>query len=610
MGKINKLDSNVYNKISAGEVVERPASVVKELVENSIDAGATWISVNVFGGGLNEITIADNGEGISKEDLPVAFLPHATSKIKTVEDLFDINHLGFRGEALASIASVSNVYIKTKTALDEIGNSLEVNGGKVGIVQSCGANQGTVISVRNLFFNTPARLKFMKKPKGEENEITAIMTKLVLANPHVAFDYYCEGNKVFSSTGKGLYEALCAVYPDEIIDNLIEVNKTKGDFSIYGFVSNSLYSKGNRSYQTFILNGRVVNNQTISTAIQNSYSDYMMKRSYPVVALCMDMPTSSVDVNVHPAKSDVRFVDSSLVFGFIYSAIKDAIDKDNAQKLEFSFDNDNKRETENITADSVYQPSKVEEGAISNDIQVESSSKHVLRASESAVPYYIPTYNPTPNLAEEIKFDIPSVEEKIEQTVIEEDISYSIVGQAFGTYLFVEYKGELLIIDQHAAGERIIYNKLMDEVKRGAPAIQPLLLPYVFSVNSKECEILEEQIPLLLEIGIEITPFGLNAFKIDALPGYLVDIDFDSFVKDILSDSSLRGREPSVIKEKLAYTACHSAIRGNDYLNDEGIKTLIKSIFDAGLPLQCPHGRPAYVKFTKTELEKMFKRIV
>ncbi|MBR2072722.1 MAG: hypothetical protein IJ976_03550 [Alistipes sp.] len=196
---------------------------------------------------MTSSTTSPCGEGISKEDLPVAFLPHATSKIKTVEDLFDINHLGFRGEALASIASVSNVYIKTKTALDGIGNSLEVNGGKVGIVQSCGANQGTVISVRNLFFNTPARLKFMKKPKGEENEVTAIMTKLVLANPHVAFDYYCEGNKVFSSTGKGLYEALCAVYPDEIIDNLIEVNKTKGDFSIYGFVSNSLYSKGNRS---------------------------------------------------------------------------------------------------------------------------------------------------------------------------------------------------------------------------------------------------------------------------------------------------------------------------------------------------------------------------
>lgn len=320
--KINVLDSSIYNLISAGEVVERPASVVKELVENSIDAGAKSVKIEVFSGGKSKIRVTDDGAGIAKDDLLTAFLPHATSKIHKKDDLFSIQTLGFRGEALASIAAVSMVNVISKTDADDAAYGAELRGGKVENTFECAGVTGTSISVENLFFLTPARLKFLKKDKSEESEITSLILKMILANPYIAFSYYADGKNIFKTDGTGLKNAINSVYNREITMNFIEIENTFGDFSIKGFISKPTYFKGNRSYQTTIINGRVIENRTISTAVEKAYEPFLMKRSYPLYVIEINMPFDKLDVNVHPSKADVRFQDNHQIFSFVYSSVQ------------------------------------------------------------------------------------------------------------------------------------------------------------------------------------------------------------------------------------------------------------------------------------------------
>ncbi len=658
MTKINRLEPSVYNKISAGEVVERPASVVKELVENSIDAGATVITVSIYGGGLREINVTDNGEGMSESDLSVAFLPHATSKIATADDLFNISHLGFRGEALPSIASVSKVTVKSKVPDGLLGNKLEIIAGEIGEPTQCGMNTGTSITVSDLFFNTPARLKFMKKPKSEETEITTLITRLILSNPNVAISYYAEGEKVFDSQGSGLYDAICSVYPSDLVDNLVEINRSKGAFSLQGYVSNSLYSKGNRSYQTFILNGRIINNTTINTAIQNSFAEYMMKRAYPVAVLLMTMPSENVDVNVHPSKADVRFSDQNAVFGFIYNAIKEAIDTDNRNRLKrdfapidgnvrgysspveeavaaafakdnSDFDGISSRATAEATC-AVGTDKADNSDRWNDDLGYKNDKASLAAVAEAALPFTDLAVGESGGLEDALREArakkerensesemLPSsdgadvaTDADYRQETIKGIPVYKIIGQVFGTYIIVETEGEVLIIDQHAAAERIIFDRLVNEYNNGAIAVQPLLLPYVFKVNAEEAEVLEGRLPYFTQLGFEVTPFGKGCYKFDAVPADLVDMDFDEFVRTVVNEGTQKGKQPDYIREKLAYTACHCALRGNNYLGDERVELVVRELFSNGLPLQCPHGRPTYAKLSKTDLEKMFKRIV
>ena len=326
---INVLTSDIYNKIAAGEVVERPASVVKELVENSIDGNANKITIEINGAGIEKIIVSDNGIGIESNDVEKAFLPHATSKISNDKDLEKIESLGFRGEALASISSVSKIEITTKTENEEYGTKLDIIAGKIENKTSIGFDKGTRIIVKDLFFNTPARLKFLKKPKYEEAEITNIISKFILAYPNISFRYIVENKIVYNTFGNGLAEAMYIIYGKETYDNLLEVNFKRNDISIYGFIARPTFSKPNRTYQTVFVNGRVVNNYMISSAVQDAVENFIMKGKFPLFALNINLPYELVDVNVHPAKMEVKFANPNIIYGIVNNAIYDVVSKAN-----------------------------------------------------------------------------------------------------------------------------------------------------------------------------------------------------------------------------------------------------------------------------------------
>lgn len=605
--KIIKLDSSVYNKIAAGEVVERPASVVKELTENSIDAGANHIDIFIKNGGLDEISVADNGVGIEKEDIRTAFLPHATSKIKTAADLASIRTLGFRGEALPSIASISMVTVRSKTEDAEAGTELTLRGGSVEREDVCAMNRGTEISVKNLFFNTPARLKFLKTPAGELSEVKNVVMKLILANPTLSVTLSDEKGMIYKTRGEGLKQSIDALFSSELSENLIPVHIEKHGIVVTGFASKSTYSKSNRSYQISIINGRIAENQSISGAISTVYSQYLMKRNYPVVIINIALDPASLDVNVHPTKAEVRFSDNNAVFSAVYNALKTALEKDIAEtKLLFD-----------TVDDEAERPAPfLEEKSSSFEIAATTEEKPSELPKKSISPFMMKS----PFSSQEVFREESEIEQKIkaqyerrkaekeEQIVMQNISSYRIIGQVFGTYLLLEYEEKFIIVDQHAAVEKLRYDKLLAEYNGKKIVIQPLLYPVTIDVTPAEYVLVSEKLPVLKEIGIELLPFGDNCFKMISVPAILSDMDLQIFVKEILSDKP--EKQSDLIRERLAYAACRSSIKGNTYLDHDEIASLMETYFKRGLPLQCPHGRPAYFVYTKKELEKLFKRIV
>lgn len=637
--KINVLDSSIYNLISAGEVVERPASVVKELVENSIDAGAKSVKIEVFSGGKSKIRVTDDGAGIAKDDLLTAFLPHATSKIHKKDDLFSIQTLGFRGEALASIAAVSMVNVISKTDADDAAYGAELRGGKVENTFECAGVTGTSISVENLFFLTPARLKFLKKDKSEESEITSLILKMILANPYIAFSYYADDKNIFKTDGTGLKNAINSVYNREITMNFIEIENTFGDFSIKGFISKPAYFKGNRSYQTTIINGRVIENRTISTAVEKAYEPFLMKRSYPLYVIEINMPFDKLDVNVHPSKADVRFQDNHQMFSFVYSSVQRTLmsydDVKSVPQLEYVSDDgeilsENTKKgdynNENAAFFSDFTKNHEENKLISDD-NISFSNENLsgylkkdggfsgfnqTRAADGAgdafyriIKNKMATENAkTENVQQ--SFDNIDFDVKSDNAF---DFDGKVIGQVFATYLLVEKDENLYIIDQHAAHERILYDKL---TKNGSEYAQPLLIPYIYYASAQEFDFITEIIPTLSNIGFDIEEFSNDSFKVSAVPEALTDINFDEFFKDITRDFvRVNLSEKDLLKEKLMQRACKSAIKGGDVLNNAQIGALLKSFKDSeNKPLQCPHGRPTVIKFSKTDFEKWFKRIV
>lgn len=637
--KINVLDSSIYNLISAGEVVERPASVVKELVENSIDAGAKSVKIEVFSGGKSKIRVTDDGAGIAKDDLLTAFLPHATSKIHKKDDLFSIQTLGFRGEALASIAAVSMVNVISKTDADDAAYGAELRGGKVENTFECAGVTGTSISVENLFFLTPARLKFLKKDKSEESEITSLILKMILANPYISFSYYADDKNIFKTDGTGLKNAINSVYNREITMNFIEIENTFGDFSIKGFISKPTYFKGNRSYQTTIINGRVIENKTISTAVEKAYEPFLMKRSYPLYVIEINMPFDKLDVNVHPSKADVRFQDNHQMFSFVYSSVQRTLmsydDVKSVPQLEYvSDDGEIMSETakkgdynnENAAFFSDFTKNHDNNKLISDD-NISFSNENLsgflkkdggfggfnqTRAADGAgdafyriIKNKMATENAkTENVQQ--SFDNIDFDVKSDNAF---DFDGKVIGQVFATYLLVEKDENLYIIDQHAAHERILYDKL---TKNGSEYAQPLLIPYIYYASAQEFDFITEIIPTLSNIGFDIEEFSNDSFKVSAVPEALTDINFDEFFKDVTRDFvRVNLSEKDLLKEKLMQRACKSAIKGGDVLNNAQIGALLKSFKDSeNKPLQCPHGRPTVIKFSKTDFEKWFKRIV
>ncbi|MBR4270962.1 MAG: DNA mismatch repair endonuclease MutL [Clostridia bacterium] len=624
MAKINILPPEVFNKISAGEVVERPASVVKELVENSIDAGATQIEIRITEGGISKIVISDNGCGIEKEDLQKAFLPHATSKITTENDLYSIRSLGFRGEALASIGAVSEVDIISRTNLNTTGWAIHHSGGVSSEVMEKGSPVGTYICVNNIFYNTPARKKFLKTPKKEESEITSFITKLILANPNIAFKYYADEDLIYSSTGKGLEDAVYSIYGKDVLDELLPINVKSGNFNLSGYIGKTTFFKSNRTYQTVMINNRWVVDSIVNVACAQCYEAYMLKRCYPFYILNLTLPATEVDVNVHPNKLEVRFQDSKAIFAFIYNSVTNRL-------YDYLSNNTNEEmAVEQINEETaIFQLPK--ESPITTvppkRIEVENSDNMAHSGNPATILKEIdiekftapngPTFLPT-KLDFEGTEKITTTPKATQQNIMpntndnwKETLSTIVIGKAFNTYVIVESEDNLFFIDQHAAHERLLYDKYIASIEKSELSSQPLLLPYNITVNSLEEQFVLDKIEILRSIGFDIESFGKSTFKISAIPSILPDLNVTDFFNSFLSELNNFANIKSVdiIKDKLAETACKHAVKGGDDLNKNELIHLIKDL-DGNVTKQCPHGRPFLMKFKRKEIEKWFKRIV
>lgn len=608
---INILPEDVFNKISAGEVVERPASIVKELVENSIDAGATKISIEVFDGGLREIIITDNGSGIEPDDIEKAFMPHATSKIQKSEDLENIASLGFRGEALASITAVSQVEMITKTENHDFGVQISYSGGKFQEKNEIGAANGTKIVVKNLFFNTPARLKFMKKPKSEEGEITHLLSRLILANPSVSFRYSADGKIIYNTFGNGLAEALYIVYGKDVYDNLIEINSESGDMSIRGYIARPTLAKPNRTYGTLFVNGRLVNNYMIFSAITDALEGFIMKGKFPLFALNLNLPFEDVDVNVHPSKQEVKFANPGKIYGFVSNAIYKAVSNVNFIQ---NITNEEKdvQPVEEVKEENLTTLSKDEGSSFSyimNIINKSSNGDKFANQPSKLVEIAIEEnekIKPEESVSQQNFATSLPVNE---QTKVEEVFNhFEIIGVIFNTYIILQ-KGEFVyFIDQHAAHERQLYDKIMASVEQNEVTTQSLFMPIEIGINEKESSFLTENQEKFKNFGFNFTIFD-NILKIVAIPYIISNMNIKDFFDSVFAEIDSFANKPlSYINERFTQLACKSAVKAGNVLSKQEISILLDRFAQNGHVLLCPHGRPIVLQLSRNEIEKMFKR--
>lgn len=631
MSLINILDSKVYNRISAGEVVERPASVVKELMENSIDAGSKNLLIEVTGGGIKQIKVVDDGCGIMFDDLKKVFLSHATSKISKAEDLESISTLGFRGEALASISAVSQVTLFSKYFKSEVGEKITVSGGIMEEPVEYGAKTGTTIIVDNLFFNTPARLKFLKGEKQEENAITNVVSRLIFANPDLSIKYIADGKTIYNSSLPGLKEKIFNVYGKDTVENIVSVQGENGTYKLSGFISKPTFCKANRTYQTLIINGRFVTNFLLSTAVQNAYENFLMRGKFPVFVLNLTVPLDEVDVNVHPSKMEVKFRNSNKIFGFIYSLILQTLNDSN---FSIFYQNDNNFFGKNQIQQSPTQEKTEIPTANLNEVKNGFSFGNMKEFSNTLGKINIanPTFKNDDGIGvlgssdnswndDNFKYsksvDFSHINDenrvlstKIEQEKFDKSISYKIIGTIFNTYLAIESNDNFYLFDQHAGHERVLFDKFMKLFDEKKLNFQPLLLPYIFDVNSIEKTLIDDNLNIFFELGFQVEQFGNNSYKITAVPSILTGINLDNFLLDALQNLSKISSTNEVIKKHFATCACKAAVKGGQILSDNEIKFLLGQILSSKYTLLCPHGRPICVSLSKYEIEKMFKRIV
>ena len=670
MAKINILDSSIYNRIAAGEVVDRPYSVVKELVENSLDAHAKNITVAIERGGKDLICVTDDGDGIEKSELRAAFLPHATSKISRVEDLDDIRTLGFRGEAIASIASVSRMRIRSRARGAEEAFELSCAGGTLGEVSPCPLGEGTEIGVENLFYNTPVRERFLRTDKGEEAEISSYVSRFVLGNPQVSFRYYIGGKLALQSFGGGEEEAVAAVYGGAAVQQCYRIDAVKHGIRLHGYLGKPSFTKPNRTYQSVFVNGRYVVNNTIASAIGNAYGGYLMKRQYPFYVLFVDVPPAVVDVNVHPNKADVRFENNQVIYGCIYSVVSAVLDG-NAAALDFvvgakdaaAVGDVSKQEDAPKMAE--VSPSELENrGVIAKNKVLQSTVSETDREKDlfsfappsqmrggERVVFHDSGAHPAAPAAEKTGLPFPEAapagavypktspadagpsasslgedifaenkrfleeqermarEKAKQQKFVFENAVYK--GSLFNTYLIYEEGDNAYIIDQHAAHERLIFDRLKAEMEARKVVSQPMLVPYILTLNREEGAFFAEHLATIRDIGFDIEEFGGGSFKISAVPLDLQDIDLSAFFADVLAEvGTLRAIKLSeLLRDKLAMTACKHAVKGGMLLTDAEQQALF-AMLHGDMGLKCPHGRPVAVRMTKAEIEKLFKRIV
>ena len=634
MDKIILLKPEVYNLIAAGEVVEKPVGAVKELVENSIDAGATRIVVEISGGGFELISVTDNGGGIDENDLDLAFVKHATSKLRDADELFAVQTLGFRGEALSSIAAISRVKLTTRVRSADTGVCISVDDGVVSNKQYVSANVGTKIEVRDLFYNTPARKKFFKTPGHESAEISKFMARLILTNPNLEISYILDGNLVYETKGNGLEEAIFAVYGADCLRNCVKVSFARENLRIDGYIGIPEYSKANRNYQTLSVNGRYIVDQSINAVIMQAYKNYLMTRKFPFYVLNVDVPFDRIDVNVHPKKLEVRFADAQRVSGAFYHAVKSALDEyvkhtvDNIISKEHTEPSPQKHDAKEFwekfnKAVEEHGIEQMNPGQREDVIAMEESSARLDDHSFAEIANQLEREITVERARKVIGLDNPSFvrqssvvienltpDPPLPLTDSEEEELFDrarILGAAFKTYLILEIDDKVILVDQHAAHERILFDKFMAH-KTGN--MQQLLFPYVFTVTEEEAQFIEENKENILAAGIEIENFGRNTFRISAVSTLLADTQMKDFVEFLLASiEEFKVDERALIVEKIAKKACKAAVKAGYRLSEPEIKYILKEIYHNKI-LQCPHGRPISVVFSKTQIEKMFKRIV
>ena len=683
MPRINVLEPRVYNRISAGEVVERPSSVVKELVENALDAKSSNITIEIEEGGTKLIRISDNGCGIDFDDLPKAFMPHATSKIAKAEDLDSIATLGFRGEALASIASVAQVELVSRAENSDIGGKICINGGVVESCDVCGARNGTMIAVKNLFYNTPARLKFLKSNRQEGSAITSIVERLMLANPNVSIKYIVDGRTVFGGSGLGLKNKIFEIYGRETTENLIPIETLSGAYKLSGYLAKPTFCKANKTYQTLIVNGRYVSNSLVSVAVSNAYENFLMKGKFPLFVLNLTLPCDEIDVNVHPSKMEIKFRESKKIYDLIYSSVLQTLGQSNSplffsdgtnedisnddlfaikkqSKLDddiqptttklaevkggFSF-GDMQKLTEELSIMNVQAPNYVDKSikvlasadyehynAEQNDIDNSTKNKEfpneqwninnkddVIKEKTFAKKVNITQGE---NLAvEQEQFgdnslcannsaELWNVKNKSTQMEIDTGLNYKLVGRLFNTYVLIEVGDNFIMIDQHAGHERVLFDKFTAMYEEKKMISQPLMIPYVFETNEEESVLVEDNLDVFSSLGFDVENFGNKTYKISSIPALLDGINLGEFIQESLANLTKVSPTNEQIKNHFATCACKAAVKGGQNLSDGEIEILLNQIAKEGRVLQCPHGRPVYVKFSKYEIEKMFKRVV
>lgn len=674
MPNIEILDQQTIDKIAAGEVIERPASVVKELVENAIDAQSSAITIEIKEGGISFIRITDNGCGIEKEQVPLAFLRHSTSKIRTVEDLVSVSSLGFRGEALSSIAAVSQVELITKTVQGIGGVRYLMEGGKEKSIEEIGAPEGTTFLVRNLFYNTPARRKFLKAAQTEAGYIEDLIEKLALSHPEISFKFIANNQlKLHTSGNSNLKDVIYHIYGRETTANLLEIQGENELFSVKGFIGKPLISRGNRNYETYFINGRYIKSSLIAKGIEEGYQSFVMQHKYPFTVLDISINGSLLDVNVHPTKMELRFSNGEEFYQFLSSLIRNVI---NQSELVYQVSLENEKESQKqskqhrkeqlraerqapepfetkrleaikraIKDDSPYEPKyqkKPETEKQSQQPPIPKVSKEIPELAQESADFAAQPdlMAESLDLTAQVEYNPADLKEKSEKTECinkksEDNLQpftqqelfgesnrklldsssqkeHRIIGQLFETYWLVEFDSQLYIIDQHAAHEKVLYERTMKTLDAKEFTSQTIYPPILLTLNMQEEALLKKYMDYFKKLGFEVEHFGGKEYSVTAVPANLFGLNGEELMIEVLDSlSEFHGREtPQVIMEKIASMSCKAAVKGNQKLSRQEIEALIADLLTLDNPYHCPHGRPTIISMSKHELEKKFKRVL
>ena len=672
MSKIHVLNQDTINKIAAGEVIERPMAVVKELTENAIDAGAGAITVEVKDGGKALIRMTDNGVGMNEEDVRLAFTPHATSKIDDAEDLLRVSTLGFRGEALASISSVSQLEMVTKTRNELMGCRYEADGGKERTLEAVGCPDGTTILVRNLFFNTPARLKFLKSSPTEAGYINTLIERLALSHPDISFRFINQNQTKLHTSGNGnLKDVIYHIYGKDITSNLLEVDASEVSCQVKGFIGKPIISRGNRNYMNYFINGRYIKSSTIHKAIEDAYQPYTMQHRYPFTVLHFTVAPELVDINVHPQKMEIRFSDAQGIYQSVYHAISEALkhrefipevslaspasqpvpkkgqatakpvrepemfEKKRMQSVQIL--EEIKKQDEILKQQGIMRESAVygkQDRADASKIMDDVSDMESTKAAGNVVPNIRQTeeaVSTAPNIGQveivenivqntehtkEVKYNVhnPVQESFFDKGILSEQAQkeVKIIGQVFDTYWILQYDNAMYMVDQHAAHEKVLYERFMKQFSEKKPMVQLLQPPVVLTLTMQEEQAVKEHMSVFEELGYQIEPFGGREYVVNGVPAHLPQIGNEELLKEVIDamvDEHSRPT-PDILKDKIASMSCKAAVKGNNRLPREQMEELLRELMTLENPYHCPHGRPTMIKMTKTELDKKFKRIV